>query len=541
MALPRLRNLVLPGIFTLLCSIPAAVFADEPLPTPKKFVVGTRASVPKIPARAPAPQKNIFVEHFYMPPALRVQYNTWEAKGFVFVETPNRGRNARYSIVTGFGPNVLKTRFLPGFQKPEEIRKWVSENQETAAFEEVEIRRLPVGGTKENPEYLYWVGHRSFASADQAQAEIALAQSITQAEGFDFSEMVKAAQTAMRVAEEEPPVEIKTPAQFQKEEEIMLKFLDQLDVGNEIFGVLQGEGSGEAIVWQSFGETTWRMTNLDKRNFSDQVGFWTNRLVLKGIRAPLSSIDPFVESTAALESNGVDFASHLDLSAGVEWRPFSRNPWLLNYRPWSLPLLEWIRNYRFFMQYFDRKNLKDEIAASRDYDLVAGVQIFYEWGIDLPPATEGDPEGIPDYLRRYVWGEYFGSYRYEKTNFGSQDDFNAFIWNSSVILGVRLPGIPLPANPINDELVFMPYMHFEHVNNTEFSFPFQNRYFVGAGVRWMPFRTYRYKENEWLSKVKIFGEYVGVGRAQNAKQDGEAPNAIDYDLRFGLSFSQRRF
>jgi hypothetical protein len=146
-----------------------------------------------------------------------------------------------------------------------------------------------------------------------------------------------------------------------------------------------------------------------------------------------------------------------------------------------------------------------------------------------------------DYLRQYVWGEYFGDYRWEKTNFGSEDDFSAWILNSSVLMGVKLPGIPLPHNPINDELVFMPYLRFEHTNNCSFSFPYQNRYFIAPGLRWMPFRAYRWKEDEWLSKVAIFGEWLAIGKVQNAKQDDEAPYAVNYDLRFGVKFSHRRF
>jgi len=108
-------------------------------------------------------------------------------------------------------------------------------------------------------------------------------------------------------------------------------------------------------------------------------------------------------------------------------------------------------------------------------------------------------------------------------------------------LGIKLPGIPLPHNYINDELVLMPYMRFEHVNNAEYSFWYQNQYFVAAGLRIMPFRTYRWKENEWLSKTAIFGEWCGIGGAQRVKQSGEVPGLPNYDLRFGVKFSSRRF
>ena len=492
-------------------------------------------SAPEMPPAAPLP--NVFAEQFLMSPDLRLRYPTSELKGFVFVETPERETKTNYSIVTHFGGSAIRTQALPGLKDLQEARKWIEDHLKTSEFEGAEIRELPLPTRDGKTKNRYWVGQQSFSTPEDARAHIALVKSVAEIQGGDFTTMVKEAESALRSPEEELPMEI-TPAQFEREEKVFLKLLDQLDIGNEAYGPFMGETVGEPVLWQSFGETSWRMTNLDKRNFSDQVGFWTNRLVIKGIRFPFNTVDPFVEMTGALESNGTDGASHLDLSAGLEWRPFARNPTVYNYRPWTLPLLEFIRNYRVYIQYFDRKNLKDEITGIKDYDFRAGVQIFYEWGIDLPGADEEAPSSAVDYLRRYVWGEYFGDYHWEKTDFTLEDDFNAFIANSSVILGFRFPGIPLPPNYVNEELVIMPYFRFEHVNNSSFSFRYQNQYFVSVGARWMPFRNYRFKDNEWLFKTKVFAEFVGVGLVQNPKQDDDTP---DYDLRFGVSFSHRRF
>ncbi len=517
----------------------AAGYSFVQMEPSKKAPAAAKKAAPAVPA--PPRVKNIFAEAFYMNPDQKLRYQTSELDGFVFVETSGKGGKPEYSMVTDFGGSVIRTQKLGHFEDLQAARKWINAHLETQNFEGVEVRKLkfadPQGGERE----LYWVGNKTFQTPDKAFAEVAMVKTAVETGGGDFAGMVKEAQTVPQLPEEQAAVQI-TPAEFEKQERVVLKMLDSIDVGNKIFGPFQGEGSGESIVWQSFGETSWRLTNLDSRHYDSQVGFWTNRLVFKGIRAPLSTIDPFVESTIAMESNGTDFKNTMKLWGGLEWRPFSQNSWLLNYRPWTLPLLEWIRNYRLYVMYGERFNLKDEIGGgSADTDLNYGVQIFYEWGADLPPAGEGEPSSVPDYLREYIWGEYFGNYRFEKTNFGIEDDFNAWIFNSSVIVGFRLPGIPLPPNPVNDELVLMPYMHFEHVNNSEFSFPFQNQYFVGAGVRWMPFRTYRFKENEWLSKVKVFGEYVGVGDVQNTKQNGEAPYAVRYDWRVGVSMSSRRF
>lgn len=508
------------------------------------FCVAQLSYAQEKPASQASSSPNPFTEQFYLQSDQRLQFQTSEVAGLVFVETPiSQRRSARYAVVTNFGKNAIKTQAIPGLFTLQDVQKWVKKNLEIATFEGVEIKKvaLPASLEKGKPKILYWVGQKGFESAESAQAEIALNKAVVEAQGGNFTAMVKEAETAFLVAEAEEPLEIKTPEQYQKEEELMLKFLDHLDIGNELFGPLQGSPTGERIVWQSFGETTWRQTNLDNNNFSDQVGFWTNRVIFKGIAAPFSTVDPFVEATGSMESDGTDFNDKLELIAGIEWRPFARNVLVYNFKPWGLTLFEFVRSYRFYLQYLKRVNLKDEITGSRNHDLEAGVGIFYEFGVDKALVNEAKPDNFAEYLRRYVWGEYFGNYFYTKTDFSSELKFDAFIFNSSIILGFKTPGIPLPANPITDEFVLMPYLRFDHVNNTEFSFPFQNRYFLVAGVRWMPFNNYRFKENEWLYKTKIFFEYVGVGAAQNLKQDDEAPNVVDHDLRFGFAFSQRRF
>jgi len=517
-------------------------------PPPTRVVTAEGAAkkeeAPTVPEAPPLLGPNLYVDQFYMKPGQRLQNQTSEVLGFIVAKTPNRERDTQYSVVTDFGGGVLKSQYLPGIKTLEEFKKWIEGHVETAQFEGVEIKKLPLPlakDSKEKPKELYWVGNKSFDSLDKAKSQIVLLQSVVQVQGGDFQQMVAQAAMYLPPPEQPPPVEI-SQAQYEKEEELMLKMLDQLDIGEKLYGPFHGEPSGEPIIWQSFGETSFRKTNLDKRHFQSQVGFYTNRLVFKGIRAPLNTIDPYVEATASLEATGVDFASVLKTFAGLEWRPLQRNPWLLNYRPWGgIHILEWVRNWRLYVQYGERFNLKDEIQGSKNNDLIFGAQMFYEWGVELPPLDQPRPRTFSDYVEQFVWGEYFGDYRHESTNFGPEDDFNAWILNSNIHLGIKLPGIPLPSNPIADQFVLMPYLRFEHVNNTEFSFHFQNRYFVAVGARWMPFRNWRFKENEWLSKTKIFGEYVGVGRAQNAKQDGEAPNVVDYDLRFGVNISNRRF
>ncbi|MDD5217126.1 MAG: hypothetical protein PHS88_03385 [Candidatus Omnitrophica bacterium] len=481
-----------------------------------------------------------------MSPAQRLAYEASDVNGFVIVRAPDPSRNSNYAIVTNFKGGIVKTQTLPGMKSPEDVKNWIDKNLETADFEGVEVKHLtlPVVGKAGEAKALYWVGQKSYISADEAQSQIALVKSVAEYQGGNFEEMVSQAKRYIPEPEKPPPVEIKSRAQFEKEEDIALRWADQFDIGEKLYGPFQGVPAGEPVLWQSFGETSFRTTNLEKKSYSNQVAFWTNRVVFKGIRAPINTIDPYIELTPTIETAGPDYKSYMLLFGGLEWRPFQRNAWLYNYRPYGgIPLLLWVQNYRLYVQYGNRFNLKGEIPGSANHDLIWGVSIFYEFGTDLPTVAEEESVVFSDYLRKYVWGEYFGNYRVEMTNFSAlENKYNGVILNSSITLGLKMPGIPLPENPINNELVLMPYLRFEHVNSADFSFFYQNRYFVAAGMRWMPFRNFRYKENEWLSKVKIFGEYVGVGETQFAKQDGKIPpGSVRADLRFGVNISSRRF
>jgi hypothetical protein len=495
---------------------------------------------PKVPEAKPAP--NLYAEYFFTPASQKFDQKINDVRGFQIIKAHSREQDAEYSVVTDFGGGVMKSRALSGLKDMKAIDGYIKANLKTANYEGAEIRRLPLPGANGGPaKDLFWVGDKSFVTPEAAAAEIASVKSRIVSAGGDFAKEVREAPVYIP-PEEPPPVAVKTPAQFKKEEDLVLRFTDQMGIGEKMFGVFQGEPCGTPITWQSFGETTWRSTNLAARGFDTQVGYWTNRLVFGGIRFPLNTIDPFIEETVSLQSDSADYASNLQVYAGLEWRPLARNPWLENFQPFGgIPILEWMRNYRFYIKYGDLYNIKGDITNSRDTDLIWGIQCYYEWGTELPPLDEGRPEKFTDYLRQYVWGEYFGNYFVSKTGFSSEKSFNAFIANSTVTMGVKLPGIPLPHNFINDELVLMPYMRFEHVNNAEFSFWYQNQYYVAAGLRIMPFRTYRWKENEWLSKLAIFGEWDGIGGAQRVKQDGKVADVPNYDFRFGVKFSSRRF
>ena len=486
------------------------------------------------------PANFLFRDKFFLSSSQKVRYKTVSADGLLLLEQPAPEWNSTVALVSDFAPQALRTRTLKDIPSVDKAKEWIHTQKKELSYEGIPIVGLPFPAAEGRTEQRYWVGDKSFASFEEATREIAMIQSLIRAEGGDFSRAVALAKESKEPEMALPAEEVKTKAQFEREEEIAFRWIDQMEIGEKLFGPFQGDTAGEPILYQSFGEGSFRTSNLAQPRWNSWVGFWTNRLVFKGIHFPLNTLDPYVEVTGALEGTGNDGGSQLDTSVGFEWRPLARSSWLENYRPWGLPLLKFAKNYRFFMQYFNRRNLKDEIANISDEDFRVGFSIFYEWGIDLPSADQGRDTGFIGFLTNYVWGEYFGEYAFRHTNFTTEEKFNAWILDSSIILGVKTPPLRLPSNPVNDELSVMPYFRFGLTANTELSNPFDNKYFVAVGVRWMPFRNYRYVNNEWLFKTKFFAEYLGIGNIQCLKQDHGCA-LTDDDWRIGVSFSLRRF
>lgn len=511
------------------------------------FILGFFSVLPTLslfaqePSPSESPVNSVFRDQFYLDPSQKIHFNTTQAGEFLVVERPSPEWNSNVALVGGFASQALRTRALKDIQSVDQAKEWIQAQKKTTTFEGVPIHQLTIPLPDGSAKDAFWVGNKSFDSFDEAAGEIAMIKSVIETQGGDFVRAVELAEEFVEPEPAPPGPEVKTPAQFKQEEEIAFRWADQLDIGEELWGPFHGEPAGEPILYQSFGESTWRSTNLAEREFQSQVGFWTNRLVFKGIRFPLSTLDPYVEVTAAMESSPNDGGNQLDTVAGLEWRPLVRNAWLENFRPWGgIPLLIWAKNYRFYIQYMDRRNLKDEIANIRDFDFRAGVDIFYEWGIELSPIDQAPGKGFVGFLTDYTWGEYFGNYGWRDTNFTANENFDAFILDSSLILGLKTPPVNLPPNPINEHLILMPYFRFALIANTRLSNPTDNRYYVSVGVRWMPFRSYRFVNNEWLLKTKIFAEWLAIGKVQNLKQDDSRPHP-DEDWRIGIAWSLRRF
>jgi hypothetical protein len=496
------------------------------------------------PAQTPAePAANyLFRDSYYAAPTVKLKYEIYEVDGLLLVRDSKQFWHSDFSVVTGFKGPMLESRTLKNIKTIDDARSFLEKNVRKIYFERIPIKELPLTQKDGKIVPRYWVGQRAFESIEQAKASVAGTKTAIEQDGGNFDRSLELV-SQFFPEEQLAPTEAQNKAHFLEEEELALKMIDWLDIGTKLYGPVTGTALGERLLWQSFGETSFRNTNLSNTHFNAQVGYWTNRLVFKGIKfVGEPTIDPYLESTVALESNGLSYADHLDLIAGLEYRPFGRSAFLDNFNFEGLYLLKFARNYRFYVQYMERKNITDEIAGSQDTDVWTGLDIFYEWGIDLQrPWVEAKRTRMSDWVGDFVWGEYYGNYRFEKTDFSTNKHFNSWILNSSLILGVKFPTIDLPANPINDQFQLMPYLRFEQTANPNRTYlSYQNQMFMAAGIRWMPFRSFQFENNEWLFKTKVFGEFVGLGGVWHPGSSS-APDTPGYDWRVGVAFSYRRY
>ncbi len=483
----------------------------------------------------------LFRDSFYAPPLLKVKYDIYEIDGFLLVRDSRPRFRSNFAVVTDFEGPVLESRVLKRIYTIDEAREFIEKNARVIYFERIPIRELPLIDQEGATVTRYWVGQKAFPTLELAKAHVAETKTAIEMTGGNFDEAV---QLVNEFFPEEPaPTREETKANFEREEELALKMMDWLGVGDQLYGPLTGTAMGERILWQSFGETSFRATNFTKERYDNQVAYWTNRMVFKGIKfLGEPTFDPYVEATVALDTHGQNFTKYIDLVAGVEYRPFGRSAFLENFNIDGLYLLRFARGYRLYVQYMERKALSDAIEDSADTDLRAGVDIFYEWGLDLErPWVEAKRARLSDWISDYIWGEYYGSYRWVKTDFSPNKKFHSWILNSNVTLGVKWPRIPLPKNPVNDEFLLMPYVRFEHVTNPNRDFYYQNQMSLAAGIRWMPFRSYQFENDEWLFKTKLFAEYVGIGNIHHPGPAKSAAGIPKYDIRFGVNVSYRRF
>ncbi len=476
-----------------------------------------------------------FRNSFYVSEDFKFKYDLFEYRDFVMQETYNEKWNSNVAIITEFDSNLVKSKLLRNTSSLEEAEAYIDSHIKLHPYKGLEIPELQFELQNGKTISRFWVGQRSFATLKEAQAALNQFAVNIEKQGVNFNAFVTELQENGVPFEEPEEVILGMDEDlygggYRNVEEAMALYVwEKMDLER-----FSGKAPDEPwFLWQSVFESTWRSTNLSYGGFNDLVGFFANRVRVRGVKMPFgSSIDPFIEGNVAFSSDGRDFDNNLVARFGAEYRPFRSMKFFDKH--W---FTAWIKNIRGYIDYGNRYATKDPIMFSPDHDWRAGVDVFKEWGIDIPEEGKSD----------FWWGEYFGEYSFRKTGFsylGYDNGYNTFLANTRILLGVKWPRIPLPENPVNNEMLVMPYMGWEWINNNHIPVHFENRYFVLAGVRWMPFRNKRHEKREWLFKMKLFFEYVGIGHVQHTKaQPGQVDPAFDVnnDFRFGVNISHNRF
>ena len=226
----RIKNFLI-FFIALFLSTALSSFAEENIPA-----VGAESAASVVPGVKPAiqmavqpaaqvkPVVNLFAEQFFAPASQKLDHKMNEVRGFPILKTHSREQDAEFSIVTDFGGGAVKSRHLSGLKDLKAIDAYIKQNLKTANFEGVEIRQLPIPNAKSQAADFFWVGERAFSSAEEAMTAIIASKTNVELQGGNFAESVRAA--PVYIPEAEKPIEVKTPAQFQKEEELILKFTD---------------------------------------------------------------------------------------------------------------------------------------------------------------------------------------------------------------------------------------------------------------------------------------------------------------------------
>jgi len=187
-------------VTTVLGEVLPQTTETKPQPVPvQTAVVQAKPAAPEV-----KPGPNFFAENFFATSGSKLDNKITEIRGFPVLKAHSREQNAEYAIVTDFGGGVVKSRSLPGLMDPKAIDTYIKSNLQTAQFEGVEIRQLPVPNAKGDPTTLYWVGDKAFATPQDATAAIVSTKMMVESTGGNFVEAVRAA--PIYIPEPEPVI-----------------------------------------------------------------------------------------------------------------------------------------------------------------------------------------------------------------------------------------------------------------------------------------------------------------------------------------------
>ncbi len=459
-------------------------------------------------------------DSFQIPSWLQEKLGLTSYQDFLLFE--NAQENSQYSVVSTFEGTVVESQPLIGTRDLDSAQKFIDEHLKI--HQGGSIRELELPSVDGSLTSLFWVGHQSYTTLDQAKqvAEKASAEGIklhSEEKTEAISETPVVPENVSSSTNETAPSSLKPKSAYplHLDEKIQRVAIPGTELKNET----------DRFDYQTFGEFSWRRTNFDSPNtisnpdyFNDIVGFHSLRIIMKGLhfKEGWPTLNPFIEGTVSLSSNDTPFENKFVGAAGLEYY-LLESVGFLKQTPW----LDWLRNFRLFGQYMDLSHLRDTDSAAPTYDWRAGMGLYKAWGWDKP--FDKEREGFSDYL----WGELFMENVWKKTDFNSED-YESFTWTDVAWLGVKFPWIGnIPP--------LMPYAKVE-LTSTQREFFFQNRAFAGFGARYMPFHTTRFEKNEWLYNFKIFAEYDHMIDHFKDEPDGDQP---DWDFRVGVKIDINRF
>jgi hypothetical protein len=260
----------------------------------------------------------------------------------------------------------------------------------------------------------------------------------------------------------------------------------------------KGLDIGENFAFLTFGDWSYRQTNIYRKNY-DYTGGWSYaRLVWRSKVVPLGI---YVSGVIANSNCDKTWENNYVVGVGVERYIFEDEESVS-----GLP-----GNIRFYFEYLRIGYTKEKgVNWFPSYDLRVGFDIYKDYGIGR------------NKLNRLSWAEIWGNLGWQKTNFYIEN-YNSIVVGLNVKAGFRLPK--------NTPFSLMPYGVADVSWVGRHDFYWQNRGLIGIGLRIMPFAK---AKSELLNRLKIFTEYFFTVEYFKDKPAGYIPG---YDFRVGVIYS----
>ncbi|MBN2317121.1 MAG: hypothetical protein JXM79_24560 [Sedimentisphaerales bacterium] len=124
------------------------------------------------------------------------------------------------------------------------------------------------------------------------------------------------------------------------------------------------------------------------------------------------------------------------------------------------------------------------------------------------------------------WAEIWSGLFWQSAN-EFDKDYDSLILGNAVRVGLRKTKAGHLSN-------FTPYLTLESSLTENRSYYWENRLWLGGGIRFAPRLYERENESNWLTRFVVYAEYLGVA---SYYRDSAPSSVPDYDLRIGVSLS----